>query len=413
MNPPNVILQTNFCLNTLMPEVPPTGSHHPVSAGPQSHGPHGVAQGKLGLEDRVVRALQDVVTQMHQQQPTLVPNPVVAAVCVSHKETVGIWFDAPAGLDPSSELSGLDIIPGGDVWAIQITAATLQGFVDQLPARLNQAGAPDPKGDVELLSRQVVLVDPNIVQLQITGVLHAGIDQNFSATISDTLTVDPQGVPACTTTVSVTRAWWAVALDSVLAQLTGGMIGNIGEEIFAGGKQTDVAGQLKSNGGIGCAVLPLFPTSVLIPGGQKKAVFKYTDMEASAAGITGAGVGIQITSRSPQVTCSTDPIDFWVGQDDTGYYYDLTLTASTKDLRSPLTATWSELEGFGNRAGIIPTVVFDPPDQLTTKVHLHWKYDGVTKPGDWLFAGFWLSVVDADGTTGHWFTFEHFQIPIG
>ena len=132
-------------------------------------------------------------------------------------------------------------------------------------------------------------------------------------------------------------------IDTILASLTGG----------AGGSLGDVLGK-----GPGCQIANRLPRSVLIPGTTLKAVFSYWRLNSyQSSGVTFAGTW-EIKARQSYVAVQ-GPTSI-LGEP--GSLFSGTFTARPTDMRAPFTVSWASVNATPVSGTTHPTITWSLPD---------------------------------------------------
>jgi hypothetical protein len=117
-------------------------------------------------------------------------------------QVAGVWLKPPLhSVNPP--LNALNTIPSGQLFAVQFSAATLQEFISAVwttlqasDRRLNDQGAPDPSGNLEIKQRpSLSSPTPSTIQIQVKGTyrLPLGFAIDFTLTNIETLSILPIG----------------------------------------------------------------------------------------------------------------------------------------------------------------------------------------------------------------------------
>jgi len=330
VSPPDIVVQFSACLNGAAP----------VFAD--------------GLRASVVSAMRSL--DIHHDDPP--PSPDVRATCVNGKQLFGAWLYPPGSYGSTDTATARNVglgqqtvIAGSETFGFQFRPQGIRRLVsirvqDQ-PLTLDDDGYPDPSGDVHLDGTFVLdytnrdYYGRSVVDLGLDG-WYDGLFSNtdFRLHIYDFLTVNQYGSIDCDTT-----AWAApteTTIDTILASLTGGAGGSLGDIIDAGP---------------GCKIAQMVPRSVLVPNTALKAVFSYTRINAyNGSGLTLAGTW-ELKDRQPSVTFY-GPYSL---EQEPGLPFSGAYTAQASDLRSPLTYSWTSLNAAVVTGTDHPTMIWDLP----------------------------------------------------
>jgi hypothetical protein len=331
VSPPDIVVQFSTCLNTAAP----------VFAD--------------GLRTSVVSAMKNL--DIHHDDPP--PNPDVRATCVNGKQLFGAWLYQPGSYGSTDTatarnvgLGQQSVIAGSETFGFQFHPQGIRRLVsirvqDQ-PRTLDDDGYPDPDGDVHLNGNFVLDYTNSdyygraVVDLGLDG-WYDGLFSNtdFRLHIYDFLTVNQYGSIDCDTS-----AWASpteTTIDTILASLTGGAGGSLGDIIDAGP---------------GCKIAQMVPRSVLVPQTPLKAVFSYTRINAyDGSGLTLAGTWA-LVGRQSWVTFYGD----YSVQQEPNLPFSGTYTAQATDLRYPLTYSWTSLDATPVTGTNHPTMVWNLPN---------------------------------------------------
>ena len=297
-----------------------------------------------GLRDKLASEMRDLDVN-HDDLP---PAPEVRHACVGGKSTFGGWLVQPYGYggtdSPSARNVGLgtvDVLAGAETFAFNFRPIGLERLVqirwqDQ-PRRVNDDGDADPDGDVHLsdfdlyFNPNSVTGDPATGQILQGPSVDLAINGSYDGLFSTTaFTLDVVDFPAPTPygnlhceTVSGAHAT-ETTVDTVLASLTGG----------AGGSLGDVVGE-----GPACKIangLALSRT-ILVPQTHVKVVFSYSRVTSAAdSGLTFGGTW-SVVPRAPYVTVQGPSL---LKAED-GSAFTGTYSVQTTDLRPPFTVSWT------------------------------------------------------------------------
>jgi hypothetical protein len=331
VSPPDIVVQFSSCLNSAAPAFVD------------------------GLKASVVNAMKTL--DVHHDDPP--PNPDVRASCVNGKQLFGAWLYQPGsyGVGDTATarnvgLSQQNVIGGSETFGFQFRSDGIRRLVsirmaDQ-PLTLDDDGNPDPSGDVHLNGNFALEYTNSdyygraVVDLGLDG-WYDGLFSNtdFTLHIYDFLTVNQYGSINCDT------ATWAAptetTVDTILASLTGGAGGSLGDIIDAGP---------------GCKIAQMVPRSILVPGSNLKAVFNYTRISAyDGSGLTLAGMW-SVKQRQASVTFY-GPFSL---EQEPNLPFSGTYTAQASDLRPPLSFSWTSLNATPVSGTNHPTMVWNLPN---------------------------------------------------
>jgi len=339
----------------------------------------------------LIGAMQELDSN-HDDPP---PNPDVRHMCVNNKSVVGGWL-RPVGSYGSTDtatarnvgLSGVNLLVNGETFAFNFRPAGITRLVqirwNDQPRRLDDDGNADPGGDVHLENFGVFYqntdyYDRRIVDLRINGWYDGIQNTDIAIHIYDFLTTTQFGQLQCETYAEVEPT--ETTIDTILATLTGG----------AGGSLGDVLGK-----GPGCQIANRLPRSVLIPGTTAKAVFTYTRVNSYQSSGLSFGGTWEIKPRQSWVDVQ-GPVSLLA---EPGSPFSGGFKAYPHDMRPPFTVAWTSLNATPVSGTMQPTITWSLPNlalgsqaqrTLTATVT---DADGVTKSG---YQGVVLKrVADAD-----------------
>jgi len=305
------------------------------------------------VRSALVGAMQELDSN-HDDPP---PNPDVRHVCVNGKSTVGGWL-RPVGsygtTDTSTArnvgLSQVSILVNGESFAFNFRPAAITRLVqirwNDQPRRLDDDGNADPGGDVHLDSFGVFYQNADyygrrIVDLRIFGWYDGIQDTNIAIDIYDFLTTTQYGQLNCETYAEVNPT--ETTIDTILASLTGG----------AGGSLGDVLGK-----GPGCQIANRLPRSVLIPQTALKAVFTYTRVNSYQSSGLSFGGTWEIEDRQSYVDVQ-GPFSILA---EPGALFSGVYKAYPRDMRPPFTYSWTSLGANPIASTAQPTVFWNLPN---------------------------------------------------
>jgi hypothetical protein len=330
--PPDVAFQFSLCLDVL-----DTPSHPDIPAELQSN-------------------LNDFLSSLKAQSPTLFPNPNALIACVNGKEAGGLWLNHAA--DPAA-LKFVDMLPPGQTFGFEVTAPALDtavaGMWAQIPKRFDPTAPPDPSqpygitpnpnGEVELKTYSLQFISPNRVVLTFNGVDHNSVNLNITATYTDTISLS-QSVILCQTATNLNvHADWLEAVLSAFIPFP-----------FSLEPLVDVQEQINASGlplieGPGCLASQALPNTILLARTNptdpaQKVVFPYNSLNVSpAVGILASGGSFpELVTRAPLVAI-LGASDVIVWQSKSGSPVQARFVASTTDMRGNVALKWSTTRG--------------------------------------------------------------------
>jgi hypothetical protein len=298
-----------------------------------------------GLHDSLAAEMHDLDVN-HDDPP---PNPDVRHACVNGKSTFGGWLAQPYAYGSSDTatarnvgLGTVDALLGDETFAFTFRPIGISRLVqirwqDQ-PKQLNDDGYPDSDGAVHLTDYDLYFNSNSVTMDPATGAILQGptvdlaingwydgpfSNTNFTLDVLDFPSHTPYGDLHCQT---VSRAHpTETTVDTVLASLTGG----------AGGSLGDVVGE-----GPACKIahgLSLSRTVlVVVHKVPLKVVFNYSRVtSATTSGLTFGGKW-DVLQRQPSVTIQGPTL---LGAED-GDPFSGIYVARTTDLRPPFTVSW-------------------------------------------------------------------------
>lgn len=284
------------------------------------------------------------------------------------QEAGGVWlnpFIFATLTDPT--LSALQILPAGEIFAIQFSAATLQEFIDEVWAaiektngRLSTDGTPDPSGPIEIKQRPA-LTSPtqSTLQLVVKGTYHfsqyhinVGID--FTLTSTETLFLLPIGgdLQMVSSTnaqkidldqAKVDEVQAAIAFISLFGgffagPLNGWLQNQILDTISSG------ESQIPSLLTLGASLASVIPVILIISGSPDKIYLPLDSItcDLNGGGITIAGGVPQVARRQPAVFVN-GPMTIVVNRYiDQGQVINEIYALNLVDLSTIETYSWTE-----------------------------------------------------------------------
>ncbi|HKA28263.1 MAG TPA: hypothetical protein VKH82_02730 [Candidatus Binatia bacterium] len=346
-----------------------------------------------GLHDSLAAEMHDLDVN-HDDPP---PNPDVRHACINGKSTFGGWLEQPYAYGSSDTatarnvgLGTVNALLGDETFAFTFRPIGISRLVqirwqDQ-PKQLNDDGYPDSGGAVHLTDYDLYFNSYSVTADPPTGAILQGptvdlaINGWYDGPFSNTdFTLDVLDFPSHTQygdlrceTVSGAHPT-ETTVDTVLASLTGG----------AGGSLGDVVG-----GGPGCKIargLSLSRT-VLVPKTPLKVVFNYSRVTSdTSSGLTFGGKW-DVLQRQPSVTIQGPTlIKAEDGDPFSGIY-----VARTTDLRPPFTVSWISRDGS------------PVSGQNKTSTTMVWNLPGLAV-GQKTSRALTVTVTDADGATASGF----------
>jgi hypothetical protein len=201
--PPDVAIEFSLCFSAFAAQLEGSGLDEPsLEAMIRSALQSGFATGRNSLLDN---PLASAIADLFPSPPSQVS---VAFVCSEIKhEVTGVWLTPLSFIAKTdATLNALKVLPAGQLFAVQFTAATLQKFIDAVwllietsDRRLDDDGTPDPSGPLEIKERPT-LTSPtdSTLQLVIKGTyhwseLHLHVPFDFTLTSTETLSITPVG----------------------------------------------------------------------------------------------------------------------------------------------------------------------------------------------------------------------------
>jgi hypothetical protein len=345
-----------------------------------------------GLHDTLVNEMRDLDVN-HDDPP---PDPDVRHACVNGRSTFGGWLGQPFAYGsadtPTARNVGLgtvDALVGTETFAFTFRPIGLSRLVqirwqDQ-PKQVNDDGYADSGGSVHLTDYDLYFDNDNVVWDNSTGTILQGpsvdlaingwydglfSNTDFTLDVLDFPSYTPYGDLRCET-VSGAHAT-ETTVDTILASLTGG----------AGGSLGDVVGE-----GPACKIAHGLSLSraVLVPNLPVKLVFSYSRVTSdTTSGLTFAGTW-NLLPRQPSVTIQ-GPTSL---RAEPGDAFSGTYVARTTDLRAPFSVSWVSRDA---------TLVSSHNISAT----LAWNLPGLAV-GQHTNRALTVTVVDADGATASGF----------
>jgi hypothetical protein len=278
---------------------------------------------------------------------------------VNGRQLFGAWLYQPGsygGADTATArnvgLSQQSVIAGDETFGFRFHPLGIRRLVsirlqDQ-PRTLDDDGYPDPSGDVHLNGNFVIdytnsdYYGRTVVDLGLDGSYDGPFSNtDFRIHIFDFITLTQYGSIDCDT--SARAAPTETTVDTILASLTGGAVGSLGDII---------------DGGPGCKIARMVPRSILVPNTPLKAVFNYTRVNAyNGSGLTLAGTW-SLVGRQPSVTLYGN---FSIEQEP-NLPFSGTYTGQASDLRPPLSFSWTSLDATPVSGTNHPTMVWNLPN---------------------------------------------------
>jgi hypothetical protein len=295
--------------------------------------------------------------------------------CFNGTQDFGVWTTVASTTDPSDSsaarnrgVAAIHLVAANEGFAFHLESSAITRIVDfqwlLQPKTLNDSGQPDPSGNLHLTSYDIAYFDGSapIVRTSFHGDYDGPFsDTGFTAYVDDELSLF-YGTVQCDSTLGVDVD---TTIDSVL-----NAIFNIAED------PTTSFSQIVSSGP-GCLFSSFLPIQILIPGTTTKEAFTYTRVTADGTGLTAAGTR-GVVPRQPSVTISGPaPLKVEVGDPLAGEYH-----ATTRDLRPPLSVTWSSVSA-APASGVDATVV--------------WNIPSLDQDGESATRNLTVNVTDADG----------------
>jgi hypothetical protein len=200
---PNVAIEFAECFDKLTAQLAGSGlDETSLAMMIRSALQSGFATGRSSLQGN---SLTSAIADLFPTPPSQVS---VAFVCsgIRH-EVAGVWLTPLSFIAKTdATLNALKVLPAGQLFAVQFTAATLQEFIDavwqlieQSNRRLDDDGTPDPSGPLEIKERPT-LTSPtdSTLQLVIKGTYHWSeahlhVPFDFTLTSTETLSITPVG----------------------------------------------------------------------------------------------------------------------------------------------------------------------------------------------------------------------------
>lgn len=343
--------------------------------------------GDSGLDENALESMISSTLQsgFESTRQNLTQNPLTAAIAdlfpspprqvavsflcsdIGH-EIGGVWLKpliVATAADPT--LSALQILPAGEIFAIQFSAATLQEFIDAVWAsiektngRLGADGTPDPSGPIEIKQRPT-LSSPtqSTLQLAVKGTYHfsqyhinVGID--FTLTSTETLFLLPTGgglqIVSSTNNQTidldkgkVAEVQAAIAFISLFVgffagPLNGWLQNQILDTISSG------ESQIPSLLTLGASLASVIPVILIISGSPDKIYLPLDSVtcDLNGSGITIAGGVPQVVRRQPDLLVN-GPMSIIVNRYiEQGSVLNETYTLSLVDLSTIVTYSWTE-----------------------------------------------------------------------
>jgi hypothetical protein len=362
--PPDVALEFAECFTQLLAQIGDTGLDESAL--------EGVIRTTLQTgfeqirESLAVNPLTAAIAELFPSPPRQVS---VAFLCskIEH-EVAGVWLNPLifiTATDPT--LASLQILPAGEIFAIQFSASTLQEFIDAVWAaieksngRLGADGTPDPNGPIEIKQRPT-LTSPtqSTLQLVVKGTYHfsqfninVGID--FTLTSTETLFLQPigGGLQIVSSTNSQTidldeakvhEVQAAIALISFFTgffsgPLNGWLQNQILDAIASGEAQIPTLLTL------GSSLASVIPVVLIISGSPDKI---YLPLDSVICDLNGGGITIsggvpQIARRQPAVFVD-GPASIVVNRYiDQSQVINQTFTLKLVDFSTVKTYSWTE-----------------------------------------------------------------------
>ena len=330
------------------------------------------------VRDALVGAMQEL--DSNHDDPA--PNPDVRHMCINGKSTLGGWL-RPVGSYGTTDtatarnvaLSQVSLLNTGESFAFNFKPVAISRLVqirwNDQPRRVDDDGHADPGGDVHLTSFDLSYENADyygrrIVDLAIRGWYDGIQNTDIAIHIYDFLTTTQYGQLQCETYAEAGPT--ETTIDSILASLTGGGGGSLG----------DVLGK-----GPGCQIANRLPRTVLVPGTALKAVFSYWRVNSyPSSGLTFGGTW-EIKDRQSWVDVQ-GPISI-LGEP--GMLFSGSYIAYPHDMRPPFTVSWTSLNATPVSGTTHPTITWSLPNlavgsqaqrMLSATVT---DADGITKTG--------------------------------
>jgi hypothetical protein len=339
------------------------------------------------LHDGIAAAMQDL-DMNHDDAP---PAPDVRHACVGGKSVFGAWLYPPGsygGTDTDAArnagLGTVNVLEGMETFGFNFTRDGIDRLVqirwrDQ-PKQLDDDGNADPHGSVHLddgfsldFTENDAIFDPDqervvngsSMDLAVDGYYDGIQDTDIRLTVEDFFTLSAYGALQCKT-----YAWanpTETTIDTILASLTGG----------AGGSLGDVVSQ-----GPGCKIASMVPRSVLPDGTALKVLFSYSRADSyDSTGLTFAGTWT-VMQRAGSLTVN-GPTQL---KAETNQPFSGTWSLIALDLRPPLTVSWTAI-------GAAPV-----SGQNLMSASMTWSLPTLTS-GQKTSRNLVVTVTDADGVT--------------
>ncbi|NUN15261.1 MAG: hypothetical protein HUU55_16660 [Myxococcales bacterium] len=209
------------------------------------------------------------------------PNPDLRAVCgpvegiSGNVQTIGLWAQSTQSPDISAArdrgLLRLELLQPGEHIGISIGAGFIrkeaQAAFAALEHQFDKHGNPDSDGPVHLLAlSNVRFVAPDRVVTEAKGFTEQTIpDADFTATVTDILSVTPEGLILTQSIREVDLDQRAIQILATLSWVTGFLPGTLLFAIELYKIRQAETPQAAGSGAVGSAVAAAFPSEILLP----------------------------------------------------------------------------------------------------------------------------------------------------